>query len=68
MAIVLTGTSEVADPRIKRFGNEQDPTRKDQDPIRIMNFLNFDIQIRSGSASVQLHFVHFNEYFDKHQQ
>ena len=48
-----------------------EPILIQKEEIRIQNFLNFEIQIRSESASMQLHFVHFNkfnEYFDKHQQ
>ena len=45
-----------------------EPIQIQQEEIRILNLLNFEIQIRSRSASMQLHFVHFNEYFDKHHQ
>ena len=54
------------DPHIKRSKTDPDATRSDLDPIRILNLLNFEIQTRSWSASIQLRFVHFNEYFDKH--
>ena len=43
------------DPHIKRSGTHPDPTRKDQNQIRILHRLNFEIQIQSGSASMQLH-------------
>ena len=40
---------------------DPEPIQIQQEEIRILNLLNFEIQIRSGSASMQLHFVHFNE-------
>ena len=47
----------------KRSRTDPDPTRRDPGPSRILSLLNFEIHI-PGSASMHLHFVHFDEYFD----
>ena len=58
------------DPHIKRYRTDTDPTRRDPDPIRILNLINFEIQIRSGSASMRLpdYTLYIKKYFGKHQQ